>query len=112
MEEPLSPFGVFVASTLVAGLSGLATLLRSATPLTTKLVVSSLLNSGMLGLGISLIWYARFADNTAFLVGICVLSGLGGMASIDVVLAALRKGGFSIKMGKDSVEMPEKSDDK
>lgn len=94
---------LFVSAFLLSGLGGLAALLRSSKELTKLNVTSSFLNSGILGLGISLIWYARFQDNLYFLVGICIVAGLGGMTTVDFILAAIRKGGFSVNIGKEGI---------
>lgn len=79
-----SPLWVFISAFGVSSFAGLASLLRSGLPLTRKSVASHMLNSGVLGLGISLLWYSKMRDNVHFLVGLCVLAGLGGMASVDM----------------------------
>lgn len=108
MADTVSPIGVFAASFCLSGFAGLAALLRSGKPLNLLNVFSSLLNSGLLGLAMAMVWYMRFQENIYFLVGVCVLAGLGGMTTVDLVLTAIRKGGFSIQMGKDgSVRLPE-----
>jgi hypothetical protein len=93
--------GVFISAFCVAGLAGLAALLRSGKPLTWISVLTALLNSGLLGLGISLLWYTKFREDVHFLVGICLMAGLGGMNTVDWILAALKRGGFSVKIGKN-----------
>lgn len=98
MDE-IAPITVFLSSFGVAATAGLAALLRSNKKLTFVSVFSSLLNSGLLGLGISLLWYTKFRDNIYFLVGVCVLAGLGGMTTVDMVLAQIRKNGFTFKFG-------------
>ncbi len=75
-------------------------------------VTSSLLNSGMLGLGIGLLWYTKFSDNLYFLVGICLMAGLGGMTTVEFFLAFIRKGGFNITIGDNSFKVPEPGEDK
>jgi len=108
MDNTISPLGVFLASFGVSALAGLAALLRSGKPLTILGLLSAILNSGLLGLGICLLWFTKFQDNIYFLVGVCVMAGLGGMTTIDFALTALRKGGFSIKLGEDGrVELPD-----
>jgi hypothetical protein len=103
MDSQINPIGVFISSFGVAAFAGLAALLRTGTKLSVVTVLSQLLNSGLLGLGISLLWYTKFQDNIYFLVGVCLLAGLGGMTTVEFVLQAIRKGGFSINLGgKDS----------
>lgn len=101
MAEEINPIGVFVSSFGVSAFAGLAALLRSGNKLTRIGVISALLNSGLLGLAIALLWYTKFQGNIYFLIGTCVLSGLGGMASIEFVLKAFTSGGFRISMGPD-----------
>jgi hypothetical protein len=67
----------------VSALAGLAALLRSDTAMTRKTVAAHVLNAGVLGLGISLVWYSQFRDNVHLLVGLCVIVGLGGMSSVE-----------------------------
>lgn len=93
------PVGVFVSAFLVAAFSGLAALLRSTEKVTVKGVLSAILNSGMLGAGIALLWYTQYQDNVYFLVGVCLLSGLGGMATVDFVLTIFRRGAFGLGQG-------------
>jgi hypothetical protein len=110
---PPDPVWVFISAFGISAFAGLAALLRSGTPLTRTNICSSLLNSGILGLGISLLWYAKYQED---LIGVCVLAGLGGMTTVDFFLRVLRKGGLSIRMGKNGeVEIPdpdEKSNEK
>ena len=79
--EPLKLFGgIFIASSL----AGLAALLRSRQPLHWRAVMSALLNSGFIGTIIALVWYAQYNNtNIYFLIGVSVLAGLGGAATID-----------------------------
>lgn len=90
---------VFISAFGVASFAGLAALLRSGESLTAVRVLSSLLNSGLLGLGIALLWYHQFQDNIYFLVGVCLVAGLSGMATVDFILQALRQFGFSMLTG-------------
>lgn len=111
MQE-VNPLGVFVCAFGISALAGLAAMLRSKTELNLTNIATSGLNSGFLGLGISLIWYQQFQDNIYFLIGACVLAGLGGVTTIDFVLAIIRKGGFSITVGKSgSVDIPKGDED-
>jgi hypothetical protein len=107
METQVSPLGVFISAFGVAAFAGLAALLRSRTNPDCKNVFSTLLNSGLLGLGISLIWYTKFQDNVYFLVGICLVSGLSGMSTFDYILQAMRQAGFQILSGVKMTPPPE-----
>lgn len=103
----MAPAGVFISAFLMSAFAGLACLLRSGVKIRWLNTTSSLLNSGFLGLGISLLWYTKFQDNVYFLLGVCVMAGLGGMAMVELALALFRKNGFTIKFGER-----DKSDDK
>jgi hypothetical protein len=94
-----SPIGVFLFSSAAAGTAGIAAYLRGGKPVTILSIVTAGLNSGLLGLAISLLWYQKFQDNIYSLVGICVVAGLTGAAGLDFLLTAIQKGGFSINIG-------------
>jgi len=95
---PLNPLHVFIAAFIIAGLGGLAALLRSARAITWRTALSALLSSGLMGLTISLLWYNYFEDkqNIYFLLGLCGLAGLGGVTVIDFALKIAKKGGLNI----------------
>lgn len=59
-----------------------------------------MLNAGFLGLAISLLWYKNFQEdkNIYSLVGICVLSGMGGSTLTDAVISLLGAGGLRINI--------------
>lgn len=100
-DMQIHPLGVFASAFGVAAFAGLASLLRSGSKVTVLSVLSAFLNSGLVGLGISLLWYHKFQDNVYFLIGVCVLAGLGGATTVDAILNAVKSGGFSIKIGKN-----------
>jgi hypothetical protein len=102
---------MFAAAFLVSGLAGLAALLRSGAPLGVLRVVSAFLNSGLLGLGLSMAWAEYFHETPHVLVGVCVLIGLGGTPTLEFILELIRKGGFSIRLGGGSLDVSEKKDD-
>ena len=112
LEEHVSPISVFASAFTLASFAGLAALLRSGNQITLKTVISACLNSGILSIGIAMLWYTQFSDNVYFLVGICTLAGLGGMTAVDFILTALKKGGFNISIGKDGVKMGESEQEK
>lgn len=59
-----------------------------------------MLNAGFLGLAISLLWYKNFQEdkNIYSLVGICVLSGMGGSTLTDAVISLLGAGGIRVNI--------------
>lgn len=99
MSTTYSPIGVFIASFLVSATAGVAAFLRSGKTATPISLTTAGLNSGLLGLAISLIWYRQFQDNVHFLVGIDIITGLMGAAGLDFVLTILTKGGININLG-------------
>lgn len=101
MDAPMQPdpIWLFIATFLMSSFAGLASLLRSGKNISTRSATSAMLNSGLLGLAFSLIWYKYyFIDNIYFLVGISLLAGLGGNTIIDFVLEVLRNGGIVISL--------------
>jgi hypothetical protein len=89
LEELVFSFSIFAASFGCAAFAGLATFLRFTKKITKLRLVSTMLNSGFLGLAIALLWYKNFQEdkNIYSLVGICVLSGMGGSTLTDALLS-------------------------
>ena len=96
---------VFLCSFVLAALAGLAALLRSEAQLTRKAVLSAALNSGLLGLAICLIWYTKFTENLFLLVGLTIMAGMGGTATVEWAVKAFRSGGFSVRFGENGAEI-------
>jgi hypothetical protein len=109
----MNEYYFFVAAFLVAAFGGLASLMRQEKALKFSKCTSAMLNSGLLGLGVSFVWYTQFKENVYTLLGICIMLGLGGNSAIDFVLNAVRKGGFTIKLGSngDLTTKPANQDD-
>lgn len=99
-EETIFSLSIFTASFGCAAFAGLATLLRFASKLTRLKVISTMLNSGFLGLAIALLWFRQFEEskNIYGLVGICVLSGMGGSTLTDALISLLGAGGIRINI--------------
>lgn len=97
-DEFILSLSVFFAAFGVSAFAGLATLLRFSTKLSKLAVVSSMLNSGFLGLAISLIWYRNFSQDSNIhgLIGICVLAGMGGSTLTDVIISLLSGTGIKV----------------
>jgi hypothetical protein len=92
----------FASAATTSALAGLAALLRSNEAMTCRRVSSATLYSGILGLGISLLWYTKFQDNVYFLVGVSIVVGLSGQSTKDVVVGALRRAALPLLTGKES----------
>ena len=95
----ISPFGVFAAALAASATAGIAAYLRSNKPVTKLALITAALNSGLLGLAISLLLIDKMKGTPFFLIGVCVITGLSGAAGLDLVLTAIQKGGFQIKFG-------------
>lgn len=100
MNDRISPLNVLISAFGVSSFAGLAALLRAGKKVNVGAVVSAMLNSGMMGLAIASLWYTKFQDNIYFLIGICILAGLGGATlvefAIQFFIQALKSGGVSI----------------
>lgn len=97
---------VFLYAFLLSSSAGLAALLRSPAEISRRSVVSAALNSGLLGLAVSLVWYIKYQDNLFALVGICLVVGLGGNTMVDFAISVLKQGGLIGKIleGKKDAE--------
>ena len=95
---PFNPLHIIIAAFIIAGLGGLAALLRSTRSLRWRSAFSALLSSGLMGLTIALLWYNYFEvqKNIYFLLGLCGLSGLGGVTVLDFCLKISTNGGLNI----------------
>lgn len=91
---PPGPLETFVWSATLSSLAGVAWLLRSGKPVDWRSLTSAVLNSGLFGLVIALIWWEKYAVNTPggvfFLIGISVLAGLGGVTLVDFAVQAVK----------------------
>ncbi len=88
MDEHFRPIEAFASVFGISSFAGLAALLRSGKQLTWRAVASAMLNSGLLGLGIAMLWFKYYdgAQNIWFLFGVSLLAGLGGTVMVDFVL--------------------------
>lgn len=98
---------VCILSAVVSGLSGAAALMRTEPGFTTSRLMVVLLNSSLLGLGLSLIWWGSFVENPNILVGLCVLIGLGGQPMLELVLKLAQKGALSIVFKDNALKIDE-----
>lgn len=89
--EQIDSTRMFCAAAGLGGLSGLAYLLRSGKEITWLAIFTAMLNSGLTSLSIALLWYNTSQDNPYFLIGVCVLAGLGGASLTDLMIAVLKK---------------------
>ncbi len=81
-----NPLIVSLMMFAIAGLAGLASLLRSPEPITRRGVASSMINSGLCGSAIVLIGYHWGGVRSVWLVlGLGILSGLAGSRAVEVL---------------------------
>lgn len=95
-QNQLDPLWLFILAFSVAAMAGVARLLRTSQLITFRLFLSAILNSGALGLCMALLLFTWFKDNTWFLLGLCLLAGLGGMTALGFILSILRQGGITL----------------
>lgn len=108
LKAHVEPLKIMGAIFVVCSLGGLASLLRSDKPITVRLVMSALLNSGLIGLVIALVWWNSYKDtNLYFLTGVSLLAGMGGATAIDFLYQ------FAAKrfMGKTGIKIVIQQDD-
>lgn len=103
MGDKTNPIYVFLSAFGVSSFAGLAALLRAGKPVNGVTIFSAMLNSGLMGLALGLLWYNKFQDNIYFLIGVCVLAGLGGATMIDFILQAFKAGGLSINVNRPGI---------
>lgn len=85
--DDFSPLETFGAVFTLASLGGLAALLRSGKKLTVRSVGSAMLNGGLIGLIIALVWWHRYGGaDLYFLVGVSALAGFGGAETIRLAV--------------------------
>jgi len=105
MQDELDPLKIFCSTFAISSFAGLAALLRSGKQLSFRVIASAMLNSGLLGLGLAFLWYNYFRGNVWFLMGVCLLAGLGGVTLVDFVCQACKYGGVELH-----VKIPEDHD--
>ncbi len=109
-QRPLDPLTLFLAAFFISAMAGVAALLRSSKELTWRAICSAALNSGALGTAMALVLFAWFKDNTWFLLGLCMLAGLGGMTLVGFILKVLEQGGINVVIKPGAGEKPSKKD--
>jgi hypothetical protein len=102
-DEQFNPVQFLLSAASVASFAGLAALLRSGRRVTWLAVLSAMLNSALVGLAIATLWFTKFRDanDPYFLIGVCILAGLGGNTLLEFGLAVLRNGGININVTHD-----------
>lgn len=98
MPDRLDPITLFLTAFGISALAGVAALLRTTKELSARTLISAGLNAGAIGMAIALVLFTYFKDNTWFLLGLCLLAGLGGMTCFGFILAILEKGGINIRV--------------
>lgn len=96
--ENVQAFLVLLSAFGVSAFSGLSAHLRFAKKLRWAAILGGALNSGSLGLVISLIWYENYAEsgNVFGLIGICAAAGMCGSKITDVLVSVLSGAGIDV----------------
>lgn len=87
--SPLEPF-FFGSAFLIAAVAGVGCMLRSPQALNLRNCMSTILNSGTLGLIVALLLYDNHRDNLFLLLGGAGLAGIGGVAFVELVSRVLQ----------------------
>lgn len=83
--DNLQTYSLYAYGFLVSALAGFAWLLRSKDPITPRSVLSAMLNTGMIGLGLCFLWCNAYRDHPETLLGMCALSGICGVRLVSMV---------------------------
>lgn len=104
--DDYGPLKVFICIFGISSLSGLASLLRSDRPLTPRSVFSAMLNAGILGMSIAMIWELVYGiRHVWFITGVSLIAGLGGTTLMDVLYLSIQ-GGLKIYVERLSQAAP------
>lgn len=104
MAEDLDPLRTLACAFSVSSFAGLARELRSGRRMSKLAVLSTILNTGLVGGGIACYWltYYRNEGTLYFMILVCLLAGMGGADLIEFGLAWLRNGGITIRIQRDA----------
>lgn len=91
IEADASPWFHSIMVFIGASFAGLASYLREGGALTVRMVLSAVLNSGILGLIVFLVGYSRLSNDLPLLVGISLLSGVGSASLMTFAIQLLRR---------------------
>lgn len=89
-----SPFVIFGGIWVLASLGGLAELLRSKKTISPRIFFSALINSGLAGLSVGLLLYEKV--ELPVLLGVSIISGVGGMTLLDLLVQGLKLHGLKL----------------
>lgn len=111
--ENVQAFLVLMSAFGVSAFSGLSAHLRFAKNLRPLSIISGAMNSGCLGLVISLIWYDNYAasGNTFGLIGICAAAGMCGSKITDVLVSVLSGAGIDVTITHKGDPTGDETDD-
>ncbi len=84
---------IFSAAFVLPAAAGYASLLRTSldTKISWRMANTTILNNGLLGFGMFLLWFSKFQEDIHFLLGICVLLGLNGLKAVDWMIKVGKK---------------------
>jgi hypothetical protein len=83
-------------ASIASGLAGVTAHLKNNPEIKWQAVFTAFMNSCLLGLAMSLVWFRSFQDNIYSLIGLCVLIGLMGSAGQEFFMSMVLKSGLTI----------------
>lgn len=91
-SEGIDPLWLLLILGPIGSLAGVAALLRSGQPLDKRAFFSAILNSALFAVVVAVGIYHYFGTDKIYLViGLSILSGLGGVTMLDFCLALVRE---------------------
>lgn len=90
LAEGNAALRIFILAFLLSAFAGLAALMRTSKRIRAFTVIASMLNSGLMGLAVACLWYTNYQTNIYFLIGICILTGMGGIAFVEFSIVLFR----------------------
>ena len=105
-----SPFWIFLWASIFSMLGGLGYLYRTKEVIKLRDVISAILNNGICGTALAMIWYYRFQEQIYILIGLCGLIGLMGPPAVDWVISKLKSGSLKMNFSKTDGELEVKDD--
>lgn len=88
----VDPLLLFFLVFALTGTAGLAALLRSGKSLSPRNILTWVLNSGLMGIGLFWFWQRAYGPDLWGLFGICILIGLGGLPAVEGIQLMARQG--------------------
>lgn len=92
----VTPIQVLLSMFGISAFGGLAALLHSGQPISSRTFVATASYSGMIGFSVGALMLDQYVKNPVPLFGLAALLGLSGVKAIDILLFAWKKLGITI----------------